>query len=142
MDNNTLQIMSKEAESLKMEVRQLNLKIEATKAKLAPIEQILVAYGFKEELHEELDSNSISYTDELRNYVNSFRGVKSTITNREFEAYLRNQYPDVEINTGSLATSWRMLLNSGDLRKIRRGTKSSPALYAIEAIEEDDDDLI
>ena len=141
MDNNTLQIMSKEAESLKMEVRQLNLKVEAIKAKLAPIEQILVAYGYKDAVYEDLESNSISYTDELREYINSYRGIKPTINNREFESFLEDQYPDVEINKGSLGTAWRMLLNSGDIKKIKRGSKSSPAIYAIETIVGRDSDI-
>lgn len=131
MDNDTLRIMAQEAEDLKVEIRNLSLKIEAEKAKLGPIEQILVAYGYQQPAFDEIEPEGIPYTDRLREYVNNYRGVKATINNREFENWLKESHPGSEINTGSLSTAWRMLVNAGELKKVQRGNRHRPAVYAI-----------
>ena len=151
MDKDTLKSIKDEAIQLANDRDQLQGQLNIVIPKLEALESILKAYDADDEVKPQIkgtppqivdtsveEDTYIPYTEKLREYISSNRGVNDVVTNRQFDEWLQNQFPDKELNSGSLSTAWRMIKEKNWVTQIRRGNRHSPAVYRINEVNDDE----
>lgn len=136
MDHDTLQKLSKEAENLRADKTRLEGEISGISARLTALDLILRSYGYDSppshlEQPEGAKAGDVPYTDMLREFVRESLLISPEFNNREFESWLKDRFPNSELNSASISTALRTLCDGIHIEKISRGNKHRAAVYRI-----------